>query len=51
MKSKTGIILELEIKIIGDEKNKKVLVVLGGTSGERKVSFASGKACIKALKK
>ena len=32
-------------------KNKKVLVVLGGTSGERKVSFASGKACIKALKK
>ena len=32
-------------------KNKKVLVVLGGTSEERKVSFASGRACIKALKK
>ena len=30
---------------------KKVLVVLGGTSGERKVSLDSGKACIKALKK
>ena len=29
----------------------KVLVVLGGTSGERNVSLKSGKACIKALKK
>ena len=32
-------------------KNKKVLVVLGGTSGERKVSLDTGRACIKALKK
>ena len=32
-------------------KNKKILVVLGGNSGERKVSLESGKACIKALKK
>ena len=32
-------------------KNKKVLVVLGGTSGEREISFQSGRACIKALKK
>ena len=32
-------------------KNKKVLVVLGGTSGERKVSLDSGRACINALKK
>ena len=32
-------------------KNKKILVVLGGTSGERAVSFDSGKACINALKK
>ena len=32
-------------------KNKRVLVVLGGNSGERKVSLESGKACIKALKK
>ena len=32
-------------------KNKKVLVVLGGTSGEREVSLDSGKACVKALKK
>ena len=31
-------------------KNKKVLVVLGGTSGERLVSLDSGKACIRALK-
>ena len=30
---------------------KKVLVVLGGTSGERAVSLESGNACIKALKK
>ena len=30
---------------------KNVLVVLGGTSGERAVSLDSGKACIKALKK
>ena len=32
-------------------KNKKVLVILGGTSEERKVSLDSGRACIKALKK
>ena len=32
-------------------KNKKVLVVLGGTSGEREVSLDTGKACIKAIKK
>ena len=30
---------------------KNVLVVLGGTSGERAVSLESGKACVKALKK
>ena len=30
---------------------KRVLVVLGGTSGERTVSLDSGKACVKALKK
>ena len=33
------------------KKFKKVLVVLGGSSGERAVSIDSGKACIKALKK
>ena len=33
------------------KKIKNVLVVLGGTSGERAVSLQSGKACIKALKK
>ena len=32
-------------------KNKRVLVVLGGTSGEREVSLDTGKACIRALKK
>ena len=32
-------------------KNKKILVVLGGTSGERAVSLDSGKACLKALVK
>lgn len=31
-------------------KNKKILVVLGGTSGEREVSLESGRACVKALK-
>ena len=30
---------------------KKVLVVLGGTSGERAVSLDSGRACVKALRK
>ncbi len=30
---------------------KNVLVVIGGESGERKVSLESGKACIQALKK
>ena len=33
------------------KKFTNVLVVLGGTSGERAVSLESGKACIKALKK
>ena len=33
------------------KKFKNVLVVLGGTSGERAVSLESGKACIRALKK
>ena len=33
------------------KKFKNVLVVLGGTSGERAISLESGKACIKALKK
>ena len=33
------------------KKFKNVLVVLGGISGERKVSLDSGRACIKALKK
>ncbi len=32
-------------------KNKNILVVLGGTSNERKVSLDSGKECVKALKK
>jgi len=36
---------------VSKKKLKKVLVVLGGTSGERAVSLESGKACIKALKK
>ena len=33
------------------KKFKNVLVVLGGTSGERKVSLESGKACVRALRK
>ena len=33
------------------KKFKNVLVVLGGTSGERTVSLESGMACVKALKK
>ena len=33
------------------KKFNNVLVVLGGTSGERAISLESGKACIKALKK
>ena len=33
------------------KKFKNILVVLGGTSGERAISLKSGKACIKALKK
>ena len=36
---------------MNNKKFKSVLVVLGGTSGERAVSLDSGKACIKALKK
>ena len=32
-------------------KKKRILVVLGGASRERKVSLETGKSCIKALKK
>ena len=34
-----------------NKKFKNILVVLGGTSGERTISLESGRACIKALKK
>ena len=34
-----------------NKKFKNVLVVLGGTSGERAISLESGRACTKALKK
>ena len=45
-------ISNLRLKLsVSKKKFKRVLVVLGGTSGERKVSLNSGKACIKALKK
>ena len=37
--------------MVNKKKAKNVLVVLGGTSGERAISLESGKACIKALKK
>ena len=40
----------MKLKLL-EMKNKKVLVVLGGTSGERAVSLDSGKACVQALKK
>jgi len=36
--------------LVNKKKFKKVLVVLGGTSGERLVSLNTGNACIKALK-
>ena len=36
---------------MSNKKFKRVLVVLGGNSGERAISLESGKACIKALKK
>jgi D-alanine-D-alanine ligase len=36
---------------VNKKKFKNVLVVLGGSSGEREVSLESGKACVKALKK
>ncbi len=36
---------------MSNKKFRNVLVVLGGTSGERAVSLESGQACIKALKK
>jgi len=36
---------------VNKKKIKNILVVLGGTSGERAVSLESGRACLKALKK
>ena len=37
--------------MVNKKKFKNVLVVLGGISGERKVSLDSGRACVKALRK
>ncbi len=37
--------------MVNKKKFKSVLVILGGTSGERAVSLDSGRACVKALKK
>ena len=37
--------------LVKNKKFKNVLVVLGGTSGERAISLDSGRACIRALKK
>ena len=37
--------------LVRKKKFNNVLVVLGGTSGERTVSLETGKACVKALKK
>ena len=37
--------------MVRNKKFKNILVVLGGTSGERAISLESGRACIKALKK
>ena len=49
---KLGKILSQRLKSqVNKKKFNKVLVVLGGTSGERAVSLESGKACVKALKK
>jgi len=36
---------------VNKKKKRNILVVLGGTSGERAVSLETGKACIRALKK
>ena len=33
------------------KSKKNILLVLGGTSRERKISLSTGKACIKAIKK
>ena len=45
------LILNQRLKsLVIKKKFKKVLVILGGTSGEREVSLESGKACLKALK-
>ncbi len=37
--------------MVNKKKFKKVLIVLGGTSGERSISLESGRACALALKK
>ena len=47
---KLELILNQRLRLLVNKKFKNVLVVLGGTSGERAISLESGKACIKALK-
>ena len=49
---KTGINLELEVKIIGEKCEKfDCCTPMGGLSGERKISFLTGKACSQSIKK
>ena len=50
--TKQELIWSQRLKLLVNKKKKfkKVLVVLGGNSGEREISLNSGKACIKALK-
>ena len=49
---KLGLIQSQRLKLLVNKKKfKNILVVLGGTSGERSISLESGQACIKALKK
>ena len=51
LKIKLGLIQNQRLKSqVNKKKFNKVLVVLGGTSGERAISLDTGKACIKALR-
>ena len=51
MKKLEKILIQRSKSQVSNKKFKKVLVVLGGTSGEREISLETGKACIRALKK
>ncbi|MBP5273538.1 MAG: UDP-N-acetylmuramate dehydrogenase, partial [Abditibacteriota bacterium] len=51
VKKQKGVVLEPEVRLIGDFTKKRVAVLMGGLSSERSISLVTGYEIIKALDK